>query len=221
MRLAKPITEKYRPHRLEQLRGHDKAVKILKGIIDRPDFDGGAFWVEGPTGTGKTCIAHGIADRLHVKRGAWNYTEIDGDRCSVEAVRALDDQSCAAGLWADVWRITVVNEAHLITGRAVGAWLTLLERLPFRWVVVFTTTEESSGLFGPMGKPMIDRCSYIRLSNQGLCGPFAALAHRIAGREHLNGQPVSAYVAALKRSGVRNSMRALLAMIARGEFCAE
>ena len=153
-----------------------------------------------------------------MSRDGWNYVEIDGDRCSVDQVRALDDQTRAAGLFADEWRIVVVNEAHLMTTRAVGAWLTLLERLPYRWIVIFTTTEESSGLFGPMGKPLVDRCTAIVLSNQGLSKPFARLAHRIARREGLDGRPVETYENAIRRPGVKNSLRALLQRIQQGDF---
>jgi len=220
MRRAQPLTEKYRPKRLEQIRGHDDVVSRLKRILDREQFDGGAFWLEGASGTGKGCFAWSIATRKGIEsREAWNYTELDGDKCSVAAVRDLDGQTSAAGLFADEWRVIVVNESHLMTTRAVGAWLTLLERLPYRWIIVFTTTENSSGLFGPMGKPLVDRCIGLRLSSQGLAPVFARLAHGIARREGLDGQPVSTYENALRRSGVKNSMRALLQRIARMDFC--
>ena len=218
MRRATTLVEKYRPHRLEQIRGQGAVVQRIKLIMDRLGFDGCAFWLEGPSGTGKTCLAHAIADRVGVKRSAWNYTEIDGEGCTVQAVRDLDAQTSAAGLFEDFWRVFVVNEAHLITHKAAGAWLTLLERLPYRWIVVFTTTEDHSGLFGPMGKPLIDRCIALRLSSQGLAPVFARLGHAIARREGLNGRDVGTYENALRRAGVKNSMRALLQRVQQGDF---
>ena len=218
MRTVTTLTEKYRPRRLEQMVGQDGAIRKIKRILDREAFDGGSFLIEGASGTGKTCLAHCIAGRLGVSRDGWNYVELDGDRCSVDQVRALDDQTHAAGLFSDCWRIVVVNESHLMTHKAVGAWLTLLERLPYRWVVIFTTTESSAGLFGPMGKPFADRSTVIVLSNQGLSKPFARLARAIARREGLDGKPVSTYENAIRREGVKNSLRALLQRIQAGDF---
>lgn len=218
MRTVSTLTEKYRPRRLEQIVGQGAAIAKVRRLMDRDGFDGGAFWLEGASGTGKTCLAHAIAHRVGVGRDGWNYIELDGERCSVGEVRALDESTRAAGLFADYWRVIVVNEAHLMTHKAVGAWLTLLERLPYRWIVVFTTTECSAGLFGPMGKPLVDRCTAIALSNQGLSKPFARLARRIAVREGLDGKPLATYENAIRRPGVKNSMRALLQRIQAGDF---
>lgn len=220
MRRAQPLTEKYRPKRLEQIRGHDAVVSTLKRIMDRPQFDGGAFWLEGASGTGKTCFARGIAHRLGIARGAWNYEELDGQHCSVEVVRALDAQAQGAALFGDVWRVFIINEAHRMKHDAAAAWLTLLERLPYRWVVVFTTMDpDTPARWKHTGKALVDRCIHLRLSSQGLARPFARLAHGIARREGLDGQPVSTYENALRRAGVKNSMRALLQRIARLDFC--
>jgi len=221
MRRANTLSEKYRPKRLGQIRGQDSIVGKLRAIIGRPGFDGGAFWFEGPSGTGKTCLASCIANAVGVDRDASNYVELDGDKCAVAQVRALDAQTVAAGLFQDSWRVIVVNEAHVMERKAVAAWLTLLERLPFRWIVVFTTTELSAGLFGCMGKPLIDRCISFHLTNQGLNKTFAKLARCIARREGLDGRPIGQYEAALKREGMKNSMRALLSQIERGDFCPE
>jgi replication-associated recombination protein RarA len=203
------LIDKYRPKRLEQVVGQDTAVRKIRAIIDRPGFSGGALWIDGKTGVGKTTIAGCIARRLGIKSpSAWNWLELDGERCRIDDVRSLSEEAGIAGLFAAEWRIVIVNEAHAMTDKAVQAWLTLLDRLPHRWVVVFTTTESFEGLFGNFGTPLIDRCLHISLTNQGLSVPFSRLAHRIAGREGLNGQPLDVYTARLKKQ--HNSLRALL-----------
>ena len=80
------------------------------------------------------------------------------------------------------------------------------------------TKKQVAGLFGPMGKAFVDRCTSIVLSSQGLSKPFARLAHRIAGREGLDGKPVATYENAIRRPGVKNSLRALLQRIQQGDF---
>ncbi len=106
------LVDKYRPRRLAQIIGQDKVIRWIRAVIGRRGFDGGALWIEGPTGTGKTSIAQAIA------------------------------------------------------------------------------------------------------ANQGLCEKFARLAHRIADREGLNGQPAEAYIGLVKRN--HNSMRAVLQSIQKG-----
>ena len=220
MRQATTLAEKYRPRRLEQIRGHDGVMNKVRRIVDRPGFDGGLFLFSGGTGTGKTCFARALSQRVGVRVGAWNYEEIDGDKCSVDTVRELDAHAQVARLFSDEWRFFIVNECHLMSDRACGAWLTLAERWPYHWLAVFTTTEDVVGLFGPMGKPFYDRTIGFRLSNQGLAMPFARLAHGIARREGMNGVPLSRYVNAIKRAGIKNSMRAMLAAVQRGDFLA-
>lgn len=222
MRYATTLQEKYRPRRLEQIRGHDAQVSAVRSIMDAPGFDGCAFWIDGATGTGKTCFAHAMAHRLDVRRSAWNYEEIDGQHCSLEVVRGLDAQAVCASLFSDVWRVFVVNEAHRMKHDAAAAWLTLLERLPYRWLVVFTTMHaDAPTLFKLTGKALVDRCIHLRLSSQGLAPVFARLGRAIARREGLNGQSLKTYENALRRGGVRNSMRALLQRIQARDFCTD
>ena len=212
------LVDKYRPRRLSQVIGQDKIIKQLRAVIGRSGYDGGALWIEGPTGTGKTSIAQAIATELDCEPGSVFYEELDGDKCNVESVRALDDKAMRSGhgLFREQWRVVIVNESHSMTARAVQAWLTLLERLPDKWLVIFTTTEDSSGLFGGFSTPFLDRCLCFRLTNQGLCEKFARLAHRIATREGLNGHPLEAYQGLVKKS--HNSMRSTLQKIQAGKM---
>ena len=215
------LVDKYRPRRLSQVIGQEKVITQLRSVIGRSGYDGGALWIEGPTGTGKTSIAQAIAAELDCAPGSVFYEELDGDKCNVESVRALDDKAMRSGhgLFRDQWRVFIVNESHSMTVRAVQAWLTLLERLPDKWIIIFTTTEDSSGLFGGFSTPFLDRCLCFRLTNQGLCERFARLAHRIASREGFNGQDYPAYVTLVKKN--HNSMRAVLQAIQKGEMLAD
>lgn len=210
------LAEKYRPKRLAQVVGQNKVVRALSRLIHAGGFDRGAFWLEGPTGTGKTSIAQAVARELGAEPGSWQYEEMDGDKCNVDAVRDLDEKAARSGhgLFAHEWRIWIVNEAHSMTPKAVQAWLTLLERLPKRWLVIFTTTESTRDLFGNFTQPFIDRTISFRLTNQGLCEKFARLAYRVAAREGLNGQPAEKYKRLVQDN--HNSLRGVYVAIEKG-----
>lgn len=211
------LVEKYRPKRLGQVAGQDAIVRKLRAIMGRPNFDRGMFYLEGRTGTGKTSIARAIANELDAAPG-WGITELDGSDCTVDSVRALDERARLTGLFADEWQVWIVNECHAMTSKAVQAWLTLLERWPRHWLVIFSTTENAEDLYGGFSQPFTDRCLCFRLTNQGLCKTFAKLAQRIASREGLNGRQLADYETLAK--DCRNSMRAMLQKIEAGDMLA-
>ncbi len=209
------LCEKYRPGTWEQFVGNDKTVGRLRAIVAREGFGEGAgeaLWFSGGSGTGKTTLAHLLRVELDVPK--WAYLEIDGESCTVQTVREFDTFTRAAGLWADVWRLTVVNEAHAMTAKAVQAWLTLLERLPEKWLVVFTTTQGTSGLFGDFDEPLMSRCKVFQLTTQGLAQRFADRAREIADAEGLNGKPAAAYLRLVQ--SCHNNFRAVLQQIDAG-----
>jgi len=111
------LCEKYRPKDFDDFIGQDKVIRQVRALLGREGFGQGkgeAFWVSGPTGTGKTTLAQIVSRYLGVEPGpAWNYVEIDGDKCNVEMVRSLDERTRAAGLLADTWQVFIVNEAHI------------------------------------------------------------------------------------------------------------
>lgn len=106
-------------------------------------------------------------------------------------------------------RVWIVNEAHLLTPRVVGEFLTLLEALPAHVAIVFTTKVEGDSLFSDEqidSHPFKSRCQCIGLAQRGIAEPFAERCRAIALAEGLDGKPVSAYVRLLQ--DCRNNMRA-------------
>lgn len=211
------LADRYRPSRLDEIIGHEKTVQRLRALLARPGFSGGALWIDGPSGTGKTTIAHCLAAELGAS--AWDITELDGDKCDVAAVRDLerDILKCGGLFGGSGWRVWIVNEAHAMTTRAVQAWLTLLERLPAKRLIVFTTTQTAKAdLFGDFSDPLMSRCLVFSLSSYGLKEAFAAHAQRIAQAEGLDGQPIAKYQRLVADS--KNNLRAVLSAIEAGEM---
>lgn len=208
------LHEQYRPKTWAEYVGNSKAVASVRRIIGRPGYAGGAFWIDGPSGIGKTSLAWLAAREL--VGSEFDVEEIDGDACTVDRVRELSDSIRYRPLGGR-FRAIIVNEAHAMTSRAVQAWLTLLERLPRDTVVFFTTTEgRDADLFGQFDGPLKSRCVCISLSSYGVADEFAQHAKSIAEKEGLDGQPLQKYKRLVAEN--KNNLRAVLSEIEAGSM---
>lgn len=211
------LHEQYRPASWDEFAGNEKAVKQVRAAIGRAGFVSGSFWIDGPSGIGKTSMAWLIARQLC--KSEYDIEEIDGDACRVDRVRALDDSLRYRSL-SGGFRAVICNEAHAMSSAAVQAWLTLLERLPSHVVIIFTTTQgRTESLFGDFDAPLMSRCLCVSLTSYGIADAFAARAQMIAKREGLDGQPIAKYKRLV--SDCRNNLRAVLGEIELGTMIAE
>jgi len=195
---------------------HAAAVGLIRRIIGRAGWDRDALWIEGDTGTGKTSTAQALARELDCPPGSWGYEEIDGDKCTVDEVRRLDETVARCRLFAEQWRVVVVNEAHAMTARAIQAWLTFLEKLPARWLIVFTTTEPLRDLFGNFNHAFAGRVKEIRLTKFALAQAFGKRLREIAKAEDLDGRRPADYVRLVQAN--RGDFRRCLQLVEMGEM---
>lgn len=156
------LYEDVRPRKWDDYIGQEKTVARLRQSLARAKAkeSPAVLWIGGPSGAGKTTLA--LLAAAEVGATGWAIEELDGGKCTQAAVLELERTIGIAPLGGNGWKVVVVNEAHAMTAGAVQAWLTLLERLPPRRMVIFTSTER--GAFGDFDAPFRRRCWEYALS---------------------------------------------------------
>jgi replication-associated recombination protein RarA len=203
------LDEKYRPTAFADVVGQDKAIDRAKRALAAGEQ---AFWVSGQSGTGKTTIARIIAGMLAAKE---TLTETVGRQLTVSRLQELKIQWGYRSWFSDGYAL-IVNESHGLTKPVIEVMLDMLENLPPKVVVIFTTTNEGNDLFDEQldSGPFASRCVDIHLTSRGLCELFAERIKEIAQAENLDGKPLKAYTDLLK--SCRNNFRLALKKVADG-----
>lgn len=198
------LAEKWRPRLWQDVAGNAVPVRRLRGLVESPAFGdsgGQAFWFEGPSGVGKTSLAHVVRHALKI--GDMDLLELNGDRCKKDWVKHQAGGFLRLAAWTGKWKAIIVNEAHNMTRQAVQAWLTLLESMPKRRVVIFTSTksiELASETFGDATMPFLSRCKRVSLESRGQETAFAERLKTVAEAEGLPFTPVGKYIELVKES---------------------
>ena len=154
-----PLTEKYRPRKLDDLFGQDKAVRLLRSFLAVPFSS--AFVFEGETGTGKTSAAMVLAAELGCDLSQ-NPPEFGGlhviasGEQTADTVRDIHEQLCRCPFFGSGWKVLIVNEADRMSAAAETIWLDRLESLPPKTAIVFTTNNPEK-----LSQRFRDRCTRV------------------------------------------------------------
>jgi DNA polymerase III gamma/tau subunit len=145
---------KYQPQALSEIVGQARATRFVGMAVEsaRETGDAVAFVLSGPSGVGKTTAAWAIARALgcdveNAELGG--VMEIASGEQDGKAVKELASTLRLRPFTGSGWRVAIINEADGMTKQAELVWLDVLENLPSKVCVVFTTNsvEHLSGRF--------------------------------------------------------------------------
>ena len=171
------LNVKYRPMSLSQIVGQSGAVAAMEKFAANPSSR--AFLLHGETGTGKTSAAVALAAALGccVEQAEFGgVTQIPAGEQTADAVRQLARLLWNLPFYGSGWRVVVVNECDYMSSQAQAVWLDVLENLPTRCCVVFSTNDIKK-----LSKRFRDRCRCLEFVSSGLESIAAAqsLADRV------------------------------------------
>jgi hypothetical protein len=132
--VSKQLTEKYRPARLADLVGQGWIKSELEHFTAAPYPCAMIF--AGDTGTGKSSAVRGLAADLGCPPS--DFTVVKSGQLDGEMLEGVEIIFRYAPMHSG-WRVIEFQEADMMTPKAERLFLSILEEIPPRTVVVFTT----------------------------------------------------------------------------------
>jgi replication-associated recombination protein RarA len=181
------LIERYRPESLDQMMGQGPVVRALRLYLKDPYS--AAFLFHGESGTGKTSAAYCLAKALGcsiLDGELGGLHEIPSGEQTADRVRTVTNLLRLRPLVGSGWKVLIVNEADRMLQAAESIWLDVLEHMPLRCVIVFTTNNT-----GKLSKRLRDRCEVYRFESDSeeLAAHIDTLVARIWKAEKCKGPP--------------------------------
>src|SRR3972149_7293797 len=208
-----PLYARMRPTTFAEVVGQEKCLRRLEIMRQNTGFDGRAFFMAAPSGTGKTTIARLIAGDV---ADPMNDMEVDATGLAAAAIVETERSIRCYGMGEKTGRAVIINEAHGLNKAAVRQLLTTLERIPSHCCWIFTTTDDGAeSLFdGIDAHPLLSRCIELPMSRRPGARLIAERLRIVAQAEGLDGQGINFYVELVKQN--RNDWRGCYQFIESG-----
>lgn len=135
----KELCRTHRPTTFKDVVGQPEAVKVLTGLLKKPEKFPHAILLSGPSGCGKTTIARIIRRKINCAK--IDFAELDcADFRGIETVREVRRRLSLQPLGGDS-RLWLIDEAHKLTNDAQTALLKNLEEPPAHAYFIIATTD--------------------------------------------------------------------------------
>lgn len=151
--------EKYRPQKLEDVKGHEETTETIRNYIDENDIPNLLF--SGPPGVGKTATAVAIARELYGEDWEENFMELNAsDERGIDVVRDQIKSFARSSFGSYSFRIIFLDEADALTSDAQAALRRTMEKNTnnVRFVL---SCNYASQIIGPIQS----RCARFRFSS--------------------------------------------------------
>jgi len=122
-----PWVEKYRPHNLSEVIGHDEITKRLKGYVDKKNLPNMLF--SGPAGTGKTSSSIALAKEVFKESFEQNFLELNAsDDRGIDVVRKTIKDFARTLAFDSGFKIIFLDECDALTQDAQQALRRTMEK---------------------------------------------------------------------------------------------
>ena len=150
------LANKYRPREFESVCDQKALIKILERQVETKSFSNCIIF-EGFSGCGKTTLARIFANKINDGKG--EPIEVDAaSNSGVDNVRMITESAIERSL-DSVYKVFIIDEAHMITTAGWNAFLKCIEEPPKYTIFIFCTTD-------PQKIPLtiVSRCQVHHLS---------------------------------------------------------
>ena len=154
------LTDKYRPKKLDDVRGQPECIEYLKSFVAAPYPT--ALLFQGASGIGKTSAAYALAAELGVDFEA---AELGGlhiiasGEQSADQVRETYGRMTTMPMSGSGWKVFIVNEVDRMSPAAETIWLDRLEQLPGHTLIIFSTNHPEN-----LTDRFRDRCQVLQFA---------------------------------------------------------
>jgi replication-associated recombination protein RarA len=169
-----PLAEKYRPQRIADFLGLEKAKRILTKFGANP-FPSAWLFV-GPSGVGKTSLGLALAAEIPAE-----LHHVPAKECTLETVQDVCRRCHYSPRQPDNWQpvqfhLVLIDEADQMSNAAQLAMLSKLDSTAFPPSTVFILTCNSTD---NLEKRFLSRCRVLEFSSYGMSSAIADLLQRI------------------------------------------
>ena len=153
--------EKYRPERLDEIKGHENIVPRLQRYVEQDDLPHLMF--AGPAGTGKTTAAQAIAREVYDDDWRENFLELNAsDQRGIDVVRDRIKDFARSSFGGYDHRIIFLDEADALTSDAQSALRRTMEQFSNNTRFILSCNYSSQII-----DPIQSRCAVFRFTELG------------------------------------------------------